>query len=65
MSLALLHAILRETVILVLELTFYGDESGVHDPHGEEPGSEVAAIGGYIATKRQWEKFERRWNTAL
>jgi len=49
----------------VLDVTFYGDESGIHDPHGNQPGSEVAAIAGYIATKRQWSTFERRWNTAL
>ncbi len=49
----------------MLNVTFYADESGIHDPHGEQPGSEVAAIGGYIATKEQWERFERRWKTAL
>jgi uncharacterized protein DUF3800 len=49
----------------VLEAIFYADESGIHDPHGEQPGSEVAAVSGYIATKSQWKKFEQRWNTAL
>jgi len=28
---------LRERVILMLEVTFFGDESGIHDPHGKEP----------------------------
>jgi hypothetical protein len=65
MSLAHLHGIRREGVICVLEVTFYADETGIHDPHGEQLGSEVAAIAGYIATKEQWKKFERRWNTAL
>jgi len=65
MSLAHLHWILHEGFVCVLDLTFYADESGIHDPHGEEPGSEVAAVAGYIATKSQWKKFERRWNTAL
>lgn len=65
MSLGQLHDILRERSILVLDVRFYGDESGIHDPHGNEPGSEVAAIGGYIATKREWKRFERRWDTAL
>ena len=65
MSLAQLHGILREEFILVLDVTFYGDESGVHDEHRKEEGSEVAAIGGYIATKRQWKKFEKRWNAVL
>ncbi len=49
----------------MLEVTFYADESGTHDPHGEQVGAEVAAIAGYIATKKQWETFKRRWNTAL
>lgn len=65
MSLAHLRGILRERLILVLELTFYGDESGIHDPHGNQPGSEVASIAGYIGTKEQWKTFDRRWNTAL
>jgi hypothetical protein len=60
-----LHGILREEFILVIDLTFYADESGIHDPHGEQPGSEVASIAGYIGTKKQWETWERRWNTAL
>jgi hypothetical protein len=64
-SLDHLCGILRERVIFMLDVTFYGDESGIHDPHGKEPGSEVAAIGGYIATKRQWKRFEQRWKTAL
>jgi Protein of unknown function (DUF3800) len=64
-SLDHLHGILRERFILVLEVTFYADESGIHDPHGEQLGSEVATVAGYIATKDQWKKFERRWNTAL
>jgi len=61
-SLAHLHGILREEIILVLDLTFYADESGIHDHHGGEKGSEVASIGGYIATKKQWARFEKRWN---
>jgi hypothetical protein len=60
-----LHGILRERFILVLQVTFYADESGIHDPHGIQPGSEVASIAGYIATKAQWRVFERRWRTAL
>jgi Protein of unknown function (DUF3800) len=51
--------------VLVAELTFFADESGIHDPRGEQPGSEVASIAGYIARKREWAIFERRWNTAL
>jgi hypothetical protein len=48
----------------VIELTFFADESGIHDPHGDQLGSEVASIGGYIATKQQWKKFESRWRYA-
>jgi hypothetical protein len=65
MSLAHLFGILREGLVFVAEVTFYADESGIHDPHGNQPGWEVASIAGYIATKAQWLKFDRRWNTAL
>jgi hypothetical protein len=63
-SLDHLHGILREKVVFVIELTFYADESGIHDPSGSELGSEVASIGGYIATKPQWKTFEKRWRYA-
>lgn len=48
----------------MLGLTIYADESGTHDEHGIQPGSEVTVVGGYIADKRNWERFTRRWNTA-
>lgn len=59
-----LHGILLERFIIVLGLTIYADESGTHDEHGVRPGSEVTVVGGYIATKKNWEIFTRRWNTA-
>jgi hypothetical protein len=64
-SLAQLHDILCERSILVLDVRFYADESGIHDEHGKEEGAEVAVIGGYIATKRQWKLFAKRWDTVL
>jgi hypothetical protein len=49
----------------MLGLTVYADESGTHDEFGEQSGSEVTAIAGYIGTQRDWETVTRRWNTAL
>lgn len=60
-----LHGVLREKIIGVLGLTVYADESGIHDKRGLSRGSEVTAVAGYIATKRNWEIVIRRWNTAL
>ena len=60
-----LHDILCERSILVVDVRFYADESGIHDEHGNEPGSEVAVVGGYIATKREWKRFGRHWDEAL
>ena len=60
-----LHGIPREKFLAVLGLTVYADESGIHDKHGLLPGSEVTAVAGYIATKKNWEIVIRRWNTAL
>jgi hypothetical protein len=33
----------------VIGLTIYADESGTHDEHGLQLGSEVTAVAGYIA----------------
>ena len=46
-------------------LIAYMDESGDHDRLGKEPGSEIAVIAGYVATKDQWLRFEWRWNNVL
>ena len=65
MSLAQLHDLLPEPVILVIDHRFYGDESGTHDEHGDQRGSEVASVAGCVGTKDEWKTWERRWNTAL
>jgi hypothetical protein len=49
----------------MLGLTVYADESGTHDEHGLQPGSEVSVVAGYIADKTSWQVLTRRWNTAL
>jgi hypothetical protein len=49
----------------MLGLTVYADESGTHDLRGASRGSEVTAIAGYAATRQNWERFSRRWKTAL
>jgi Protein of unknown function (DUF3800) len=46
-------------------LTAYMDESGTHDAEGREPGSEVAAIAGYVASYKQWVRFQRGWRRVL
>lgn len=46
-------------------LTFYGDESGTHDPSGREHGSDVIAVAGYIAKNEEWEHFNVRWKNCL
>ena len=65
MSVAQLHDLLPEPVIFVIDLRFYADESGIHDQHGDEPGSQTVSVAGCIGTKEEWETWERRWNTAL
>jgi hypothetical protein len=49
---------------VVIGLTIYADESGTHDEHGMQRGSEVTAVAGYITDKRNWERLTRRWNRA-
>jgi hypothetical protein len=57
--------VLLENCVFVLGLTVFADESGTHDEHGLQRGSEVTVIAGYIADKRCWERVTQRWNTAL
>jgi len=49
-----------------MELVAYADESGTHDPSGVQPGSEVAAIVGYVSWKEDWDKFfTPAWQSVL
>ena len=40
-----------------MNLEAYVDESGTHDPKGSQPGSEVAAVVGYVSWKDDWKTF--------
>jgi hypothetical protein len=64
-AVAHIHGFLQERILVVLGLTVYADESGTHDEHGLQPGSEVSVVAGYIADKAGWKILTRRWNTAL
>ncbi len=41
------------------------DESGTHDAKRALPGSEVAAIAGYVSKRRYWVRFQRAWRKTL
>ena len=49
----------REDLIAVLDLAVCADESGIH---GDAP---LCIIAGYMASVRQWERFDERWNAVL
>jgi hypothetical protein len=46
-------------------LIAYMDESGTHDEKGVQPGSDTAAICGYVATYKRWVQFQKHWGKAL
>lgn len=48
-----------------LSLVAYADESGTHDEHGLQRGSEYATVAGWLARKEHWERFTERWNDVL
>jgi hypothetical protein len=48
-----------------MTVTLYADETGIHDPLGQEPGSEVAGVAGYAAWREDWEKFCVEWQAVL
>lgn len=50
---------------LFVILQVYADESGTHDPTGNQPSSEVAVVGGYMAWRDDWKKFCRDWQGIL
>jgi hypothetical protein len=41
------------------------DESGTHDATGKQPGSDVAAICGYVSTYKRWVQFQKKWRKVL
>jgi hypothetical protein len=43
----------------------YADESGTQDETGQEKGSEVPVVAGYIATANYWVKFCGEWQSVL
>jgi hypothetical protein len=43
----------------------YADESGTHDPTGQQPGASTATVGGYIGLRDDWCKFDLEWNAVL
>jgi hypothetical protein len=50
---------------LFVNLICYGDESGIHDATGLQPGSDVAVVAGCFALKHEWEAFEILWCNVL
>src|SRR2546430_2756809 len=50
---------------LFVMLEVYADESGTHDEMGKEVCSEVAVIGGYIASTEEWADFSDLWQFLL
>jgi hypothetical protein len=46
-------------------LVAFLDESGIHDPTGKEPGSQVAGFGGALAPTETWDEIEARWLDVL
>jgi hypothetical protein len=41
------------------------DESGIHDPTGKYPGSQIAGVGGAIAPTKVWDRLEAEWVNML
>ena len=48
-----------------MSIDVYADESGIHDPTGKEPGSNVAALAGLVAWREDWINFRRDWQAKL
>jgi hypothetical protein len=46
-------------------LQSFADETGTHDMTGLEPGSEVAAVVGYLSRKDDWDNFCSEWKGIL
>jgi hypothetical protein len=43
----------------------YADESGTHDETGKKDGSNVAALAGFAASTKEWERFSADWQRVL
>jgi len=54
----LLHSSSSQERLLIV-LTVYFDESGIHE------GSKVFAMGGYLAPKEMWTRLETQWSRTL
>lgn len=50
---------------LFMNLVCFVDESGTHDTLGIEPGSEVAAVVGYLSWDTRWATFCGQWQEVL
>jgi hypothetical protein len=50
---------------LFVNLAIYVDETGIHDPTGKQPGSDVAGVAGYIARADRWVTFCGEWMRVL
>jgi hypothetical protein len=50
---------------LFMNLVCFADESGTHDTLGFEPGSEIAAVVGYLSWDTMWATFCGQWQEVL
>lgn len=48
-----------------MNLICFVDESGTHDTLGLQPGSQVAAVVGYLSWDTMWQTFCGRWQEVL
>jgi hypothetical protein len=48
-----------------VSIVIYADESGTHDPTGQQLGSEVPVVAGYAAFRNNWKFFCRDWKSVL
>lgn len=48
-----------------MKIVVYADESGTHDPTGQQKGSEVPVISGYMDYLENWTTFCNEWEAVL
>jgi hypothetical protein len=46
-------------------LIVYADESGTNDPTGQERGSAIPTVCGFVETADYWAQFRRKWKRML